>query len=268
MRRIVKMNKIWTYLKTKDFLKNFLGAIGTVVGAVLIVFFSLSYYTHHGAGIPVPALVGMPVEKAISTLEDQGFEYKIDSVYIMDKPPGTVTVQDPDAGTNVKEGRVIYLTVVTKLAPNVALPDLTDKTYLEAAALLGNDGLKVGDTIYRADIARDHVLQVTFGGQVLKPGDKLPKGSRVDMVLGDGQGASEVDIPELVNQDLDAAKFAIRGAQLSIGEITYQGPITDSANLVVVSQSPARTDSVTKTSIGTRVNLVVTQGKAQNELQP
>lgn len=262
------MNKIWTYLKSKDFLKNFLGAIGTVVAVVLIVFFSLRYYTNHGDGIPVPALVGKPVEQAISTLEDQGFQYKIDSVYIMDKAPGTVTVQDPDAGTSVKPGRMIYLTIVTRRAPNVSLPDLTDKTYLEAAALLGNDGLKVGDTIYRADIARDHVLQATFGGQVLKPGDKIPKGSRVDLVLGDGQGASEVDIPQLVNLDLDEARFALKNSGLTMGDITYQGAITDSANLVIVSQTPARTDSTSKTSIGTRVNLVVTQGTKTNEPQP
>jgi ABC-type transport system involved in Fe-S cluster assembly fused permease/ATPase subunit len=33
----------------------------------------------------------------------------------------------------------------------------------------------------------------------------------LDLVLGNGEGASEVDIPELINLDLDAAKFAIRG---------------------------------------------------------
>jgi hypothetical protein len=41
--------------------------------------------------------------------------------------------------------------------------------------------------------------------------------------LGDGAGASEVDIPELVNLDLDAAKFAIKGSSLTLGTITYQG---------------------------------------------
>ena len=41
----------------------------------------------------------------------------------------------------------------------------------------------------------------------------------------------------------------------------FQGSITDSSNVVVVSQSPMKTDSVTKVSIGTKINLVVTQGK-------
>ncbi|QKJ30649.1 PASTA domain-containing protein [Mucilaginibacter mali] len=261
------MSKVWAYLKTKYFLRNFFGAIGVVIAVVLIAFFSLGVYTKHGTGIPVPQLVGLKIEKATALLDEQGFEYKIDSVYILDKAPGTVTVQDPDAGTNVKEGRVIYLTVVTRLAPNVVLPDLHDVTYLEAVAALSNYGLKVGDTTYAADIARNKVLQIKFSGQVLKAGDKVPKGSVVDLVLGNGAGASEVEVPDVVNQDLDAARVAIIGGNLTVGTITYQGAITDSANLVVTQQFPAKTDSTSKVSLGTRINLTVTQAK-KNEQQP
>ncbi len=131
-------------------------------------------------------------------------------------------------------------------------------------ATISNYGLKVGDTTYRSDIARDRVLEVRFGGQIIKPGTKLPKGSRIDLVLGNGEGASEVDIPDLVNQDIDAAKFAIKGAGLTLGTITYQGTITDSTNLVVMAQSPMKTDSLSKVSIGTRINLTVAQGTKTN----
>lgn len=259
------MEKVWAYLKTKYFLRNFFGAIGVVIAVVLIAFFSLGVYTKHGTGIPVPQLVGLKLERATALLDEQGFEYKIDSVYILDKAPGTVTVQDPDAGIEVKEGRVIYLTVVTKLAPNVVLPDMHDMTYLEAVAALSNYGLKIGDTTYAADIARNKVLQIKFSGQVLRPGDKIPKGSVLDLVLGNGAGASEVDIPDVVNQDLDAARVAIIGGNLTVGTITYQGAITDSTNLVVVQQFPARTDSVSKVSLGTRINLTVTQAKKNEQ---
>lgn len=259
------MEKVWAYLKTIYFLRNFFGAIGVVIAVVLIAFFSLGIYTKHGTGIPVPQLVGLKIEKATALLDDQGFEYKIDSVYILDKTPGTVTVQDPDAGTEVKEGRVIYLTVVTRLAPNVVLPDIHDMTYLEAVAALSNYGLKIGDTTYAADIARNKVLQIKFSGQVLRPGDKIPKGSVLDLVLGNGAGASEVEIPDVVNQDLDAARVAIIGGNLTVGTITYQGAITDSTNLVVVQQSPAKTDSTSKVSLGTRINLTVSQAKKNEQ---
>ncbi|HEY8780650.1 MAG TPA: PASTA domain-containing protein [Mucilaginibacter sp.] len=255
------MSKFGAYLKTKQFRINLLLAICSVFLLILIISFGLGFYTRHGEGIPVPQLKGLSVEKAISLLNEQGFQYKIDSVYVLDEPPGAVIEQDPDPGTNVKENRTIYLTVVTRLAPNVALPDLTPYTYREAVATIANYGLKVGDTTYKPDIARDRVLEVRFAGQVMNPGAKIPKGSKIDLVLGNGEGASEVDIPDLVNQDVDAAKFAIKGAGLTLGTITYQGPVTDSTNLVVVAQSPMKTDSLSKVSIGTPINLTVSQGK-------
>jgi len=259
------MSKFWAYLKTKNFRNNLIMAIASVLAFILIVFFSLSYYTRHGTGIPVPQLKGLPVEKAMEILKDQGFDYKIDSVYVLDQAPGAVVEQDPDPGTNVKENRTIYLTVVTRLAPNVELPDLEPYTYREAVAIISNYGLKVGDTTYKSDIARDRILEVRFAGQPIKTGSKIPKGSKIDLVLGNGEGASEVDIPDLVNQDLDAAKFAIKGAGLKLGMVTKQGTITDTTNLVVVAQTPMKTDSVTKVSIGTPINLIVTQGKKTDE---
>lgn len=243
-------------------------AIVSVIAVVLIAFFSLGYYTRHGSGIPVPKLKGLTIDKAMAILKEQGFDYKIDSVFVQDVPPGTIVEQDPDAGTNVKENRVIYLTMVTLQAPDVALPDLEQSNYREAVATISNYGLKVGDTSYRSDIARDRILEVRYGGQVVKAGAKIPKGSRIDLVLGDGAGASEVEIPELVNLDLDAARFAIKGAGLTVGIVTYQGSITDSTNVVVVSQYPMKTDSLSKTSIGTRINITVSQGTKTDAAPP
>src|ERR1700748_3084647 len=134
------MSKFGTYLKTKSFRNTLLLAIGSVIAVVLIAFFSLSFYTHHGEGIPVPQLKGMQVERAINLLKDQGFGYHVDTVYVGDATPGTIIEQDPDAGTNVKENRVIYLTMVTLSAPPVALPDIEQTPYISAVATLSNAG--------------------------------------------------------------------------------------------------------------------------------
>ncbi len=254
------MSSFFAYLKSKTFFKNLLFAALTVLLVVLVIVFSLNYYTRHGSGIPVPKLIDMQISRASALLDEQGFRYKIDSVYLPDKDPGTVVQQDPDPGTNVKENRTIYLTVITKLAPNINLPNLENTTFREAIATITNAGLKVGDTTYRSDIALNRVLEVRFAGELIKPGAKLPKGSRIDLVLGDGKGASEVDIPDVTNLELDAAKFAISGALLTLGTVTYEGTITDSTKVVVKSQMPMKTDSTAKISIGTRINLTVAQG--------
>jgi beta-lactam-binding protein with PASTA domain len=255
------MSKFGAYLKTTSFRKTILLAIGSVIAVVLIAFFSLSFYTNHGSGIPVPMLKGMPIQKAINILKDQGFDVHIDTVYVGDAPPGTVIEQDPDPETSVKENRMIYLTMVTLKAPPVDLPDIEQMPYIQAVATLQNNGLKVGDTTYRADIALNVVLETKLAGQTIKTGTRIPKGSKIDLVLGDGVGASEVEVPDLTNRDLDEVRFVLKNSNLGVGTITYEGAITDSSNVVVVSQSPMKTDSVIKVSIGTKINLVVTQGK-------
>ena len=264
------MGNFGTYLKTKQFRINLFLAFFAVFAVILIAFYSLGAYTRHGSGIPVPELKGLAVEKAMGLLKEQGFEYKIDSVYVLDRDPGSVIEQDPDPGTNAKEGRTIYLTVVTRLAPPVALPDLEPYTYREALSVISNYGLKVGDTIYKYDIARDRILEVRFAGQPIKPGAKIPKGSRLDLVLGNGEGASEVEIPDLVNQDLDAAKMVIKQSGVILGTITYQGQITDSTSVTVIAQSPMKTDTSGKVSNGTKINLTVSQTKKETapSLQP
>jgi beta-lactam-binding protein with PASTA domain len=255
------MSKFGDYLKTKSFRNNILLAIGSVIVVVLIAFFSLGFYTDHGSGIPVPKLKGLSVDNAINVLKEQGFGYVVDSVYILDKSPGTIVEQDPDPGTNVKENRIIYLTMVSRLAPNVSLPVIEQIPYITAAATLASYGLKVGDTVYRSDIARDMVLEARFAGQPIKAGTKIPKGSKIDLVLGNGAGAAEVEIPDLIGQDLDAAKFVIKNAGLTLGTILRQGAVTDTSNAVVVAQSPMPADSTAKVSIGTTINLTITQGK-------
>lgn len=254
------MAKFFEYLKTASFRKNLLIAITSVAAIVLIVFFSLGSYTRHGTGIPVPMLKGLSFERAVQLLDQQGFEYKIDSVYVLDQKPGTVVEQDPDPSTNVKKNRTIYLTIVTQQAPDVTLPELENSTFREVISTISNFGLKLGDTTYISDIARDRVLEIRFAGQRLHAGSKLPKGSRLDLVLGDGRGASEVEIPDLINQELDAAKFVISQSGLTLGTITYEGMIADSTTAIVVAQSPMRSDSLSKTSIGTRINLTVSEG--------
>ncbi|MBB6499372.1 PASTA domain-containing protein [Pedobacter cryoconitis] len=255
------MAKFINYLQTKSFRNNLLAAIATVAILLFIAFFSLRYYTKHGQGLNVPAVKGLSFNQAVSKLEDLGLRYEVDSVYIMDMPPGTVIDQDPEANTFVKDNRTIYLTINTAQAPNVKFPEIQFKSFIEAQSIIHSFGLKVGDTVYKADISKDVVLEVSFGGQAIKPGDVIPKGSKIDMLLGDGRGNEDVDIPALLGFTKGEAAFSLRGSNLKLGTITYEGAITDTANAVIVAQSPALTDSVSKVKIGTPINITLSNKK-------
>jgi len=251
------MSKFFTYLKTNTFRKNLIIAVISVFAFLLIVFYSLGLYTRHGEGIPVPNLKGMSIEEAVQALEAKGFRYQIDSVYVGDKPPGQVIEQDPDPNTNVKQNRTIYLTIITRLAPDVKFPDIEGKSFLEARSIINNFGLKLGDTTYVSDVARDVVLKFSANGRTLRVGQALPKGSRINLVLGDGMGASEVDLPNLLGFTLSEATFALKGSSLNLGMVSYEGTVTDTLNAKVIKQLPALSDSLSKVSIGTRVDLVL-----------
>ena len=252
------MSKFFKYLATPEFRKQLIIAIVSVLVLVMVLFVSLRYYTRHGEGKPVPNLKGLSVENAVQLLESEGFRYQIDSVFIMDKKAGLVLEQDPDPNTNVKYNRMIYLTIVSSQTPDVNFPDIENKTLVEAQAMLSNYGLKIGDTTYQADIARDAILGFSFAGQAISIGQKIPKGSRIDLILGDGFGASEVDLPDLIGLTLSEAMFSIKGASLTLGSTTYDGVVRDSANAKIIMQTPSFIpDSLNKISIGTRINLVL-----------
>lgn len=247
------MSKLLLYLRTDVFRKNLIYALIAFVGLFLVIYFGLKIYTKHGDSQEVPLLKGLTIDEAKQILDKAGLEYQVDSVYQMDAKPGLVIEQDPEAKALVKSGRTLYLTVITKIAPEIAFPDLIEKNLVEASAIIKNHSLKLGEHIYINDIARDVVLDVKFEGQPIRPGRMIAKGSAITLVLGNGRGANEVEVPILTNLTLSEAKFALQGLGLSLG--TISGTITDSLTARVIAQSPDSTARII--GIGSPVNLTL-----------
>lgn len=247
------MSKLLLYLRTDTFRKNLIYALIALGILFLLVYFGLRVYTKHGDSQETPLLKGLTIGEATAILNKAGLEYRIDSVYQVDAKPGLVIEQDPEAKSLVKSGRTVYLTIITRIAPEIAFPDIVDKNLIEASAILRNHSLKESDPIYVNDIARDVVLDVQFAGQPIKAGRLISKGSQVTLVLGNGRGANEVEIPNVIGLTLSEAKFAIQGLGLDIG--TISGVVTDSVSARIVAQSPDVTAKVI--SIGSSINLTL-----------
>ncbi len=250
------MNQLFAYIKNPTFRKQLLIVFIAFVLILIAMNIFLRYYTKHGEGQKVPNFKRQTLENAISIIEEQGLRYQIDSVYVLDKPPGVVVEQDPDPFTLVKPNRIIYLTVTTRRIPKVMMPDIENVDIREALAIIENYGLKLGDTIYRSDIARDVVLEVRTGDKIVEQGTNIPKGTVLDLVLGDGLGANTVAVPNLLGLTVKQAVALIKRASLTPGRITYSG-IKDSLKATVSIQKPEPTDSVTKVSIGSRIDLIL-----------
>lgn len=257
------MSKLLLYLRTDVFRKNLIYALIAIVGIFLGVYFGLKMYTKHGDSQEVPVLKGLTISEAKEILDKAGLEYKIDEVYQMDAKPGLVIEQDPEATSLVKSGRTIYLTIISEVAPEVPFPDLIEKNLVEATAIIRNNSLKIADTIYINDIAKDVVLDVKFAGQPIKAGRMISKGSAITLVLGNGRGASEVEIPVLTGLTLSEAKFALLGLGLTVGNIT--GSVTDSASARVIAQSPDSTSRFI--SIGSPIHLTLSNDNPVSETE-
>lgn len=249
------MKKFLAYLRTDIFRKNLIIALVFVTALILVVFFALRMYTRHGETVPVPDLKGLHIDDALRILKNQEFDYDLDSIYQVDAQPGLVIDQDPIMDTQVKKNRTIYLTIITRSAPEITFPELRELTFIEAESLLKSYGLKRGDTTYVPDIARDVVLEVLFGGEPLQAGNVIPKGSTIDLRLGDGRGGNQVSVPDLTGLTLMEARFALQGVSLNLGKLLYLGPVTDSLAAKVVSQDPEAGPNLI--GIGSPIDLIL-----------
>ena len=190
----------------------------------------------------IPAVVGLSIDQARKTLESQGFEIQIqDSIYNDTIPPLQVIKQFPDADNLVKVNRTVYLTINRALAPEVDMPNLLSMTFRNAEMVLRRYGLKLGDTLFKPDFARNSVLDQQYKGESIKPGTKIQQGSEITLVLGNGVGI-EFIVPDLFGLNYREARSAISEAGLIVGSVVPDADVKDTMNAFVYRQNPDRYD--------------------------
>lgn len=239
------MKEFFQFLKSGRFIVNLLAALTLVTLLLGFVYRWLDSYTDHGNSVTVPDLKGMTVTQAEAFLKTKNLSYKIadSSVFMLDKPHGTIVEHEPQPDEKVKQGRTIYLTITRSIAPLVKLPLLKDVSLRQAEAILEANGLKVGKQIFKPDLAKNAVLAVLVNGKEIGTDDEIPKGSVVDLVVGDGLGNTQVAVPELIGLTFEEAIFVLKGSSLNIGSVFYEGVVTDTLLARVSKQIPAPGDS-------------------------
>ena len=194
--------------------------VAIIILLLLVLFFSffflyLPWSTNHGEAITVPNLKGLSMEEAGELLEDRNLEFEVtDSTFTPDLKPLTVLSQYPLENSKVKQGRKIYLTINTETAPMIRLPKLTEMS------------------------VRSAEQQVKYQGTKMEAGTLIAKGSKITLVIGNGTGDIEIDVPCVEGKGFDEAQIIIKGSGLQIGTIIYDPASTEPAG-VVFRQNPA-----------------------------
>jgi beta-lactam-binding protein with PASTA domain len=192
---------------------------------LLFVFFViyLPNYTNHGESVTVPELEGMHHNELEQFLQarDLRYEVNLDSGFVSEARPLSVLKQNPKPGTKVKQNRKIYVTLNAENAPLIKMPGLVNTQLKNAQEILANYGLVRGDIVYVPDIGLNVVLEQKYRGRDIKEGFEIPKGSQIDLVVGDGYGNQSLAIPNLVGMDDADAEFLILGSGLRLGNVNY-----------------------------------------------
>jgi len=230
---------LFKFITNKPLWVNITAAIGLILVLVVILFFSLKAITNHGEDAVVPSITGQNVTAAIKTLESKGFKVEIiDSIFIDTLARLSVIKQAPEADVKVKEGRTIYLTINKAVAPEVEMPSLIGYSYKSAELMLQSLNLKMGDTSYRPDFARNSILEQLYNNKTIKEGTKIPMGSTISFVLGSGIGNTEMNVPNLVGLKVSDAIANMQSMHLNVGTIVAYDAIADTLNAFVVEQRP------------------------------
>jgi beta-lactam-binding protein with PASTA domain len=194
-----------------------------LTGAILVVgFFNLylPHTTNHGQTITVPNLQGMHINQLEEFLGDRDLEYQIDdSAYHAGAQPFIVFQQYPLPGTKVKQHRKIYISINSRNPPLVKMPNLLNRSFLNAQRELENNGLLLGETKLIPDLAFNAVLKQQMNGQDIAPGAQISKGSKIDLVIGDGLSNRELEVPDLSGMVLDEAITLLQGSGLQKGSV-------------------------------------------------
>ncbi|GAD05357.1 hypothetical protein HQ45_02795 [Porphyromonas crevioricanis] len=177
-----------------------------LVLSLLIVFVLGSFtdiYTSHGQEREVPMLKGLTQQQAVEKLETLDLKCEVvDSVHLgynRNVLPGAIVESVPEAGSKVKPGRIIFLTVNAFSPQKGTIPDLKDLSLRQAVSVLKSIGFTNVRQRYISGDFLDLVSAVeTADGREIRPGDRIALSDPLVLVVIRG-GFSLVDSlqPEL-----------------------------------------------------------------------
>ncbi len=215
--------------KTKSFKDVLLHVLVMLVVLTLLVlgffYLYLPSLTNQGESLTVPNLEGMSFDKVDEVLTSRKLRYEVqaDSSYSAEHPPFTILKQYPVAGSKVKENRKISLSLNAANPPVVKMPRLKDGSVKNAQMVLESFGLVLGEIEYKPDLYQNVVLEQMYKGKKIEEGVAIHKGSKIDLIVGDGLGNTLLSVPDVSGLDLEDAELLVVGSGLKLGSVVY-GP--------------------------------------------
>ena len=240
-----------------------LAIILALICAIPLSLLAMNAINGIGSGrVKVPDVVGMTEEQAYEALSQAGLEYELGTSVSSDKyDDGDVVSTDPSAGTKVKKGSTVVITLAKSSSDTKskkkAVPDVRELTLSDARDTLTEQGFKVGTVSYKYD---DSAEKGTVISQSPGAGTSANEGSTVSLTVSSGREEQTVEMPSITGLSESAARSAIAKAGLSVGTVSEE--YSDESVGTVISQGVSPGTSVKK---GESVSFVISKGKKPSE---
>ncbi len=200
--------------------------------------------------VVVPELTGRNVVYCLELLTDLGLNIKVrDSQYSNRIPKHHVLHQHPDPGVEMKKGRDVQI-IISKGRQRIFMPDLRQLSLEQAALIVEGNDLQ---TTVISHAYSDKYLKNRVMAQFPGAGERIDKGSAVNLLVSRGQRARACIMPRLEGLSLASALFKLESFGLHPGTISSRKSAEKPDN-TILTQDPRAGDRVTEADL---VNLVV-----------
>lgn len=223
--------------------------LGFALGAFLAFgkFWSLNEVT-------VPDVVGKQLNTAREMLTSQNLRVSVSEAYNDKVPSGYVISQQPEAGTVVKEQRMITI-IVSKGGEITTVPDLRGLSRRDAELQIKNSGLVLGrvDEQFSNDAPLNTVI-----GQNPRPPAQINKGTTIDLVISKGPSPKKVILPDFRGTPVNTVSTQLESLKLKMGTVNEAASDKYPAG-TIIDQNPSPSTEVEE---GSTVDFTVAKGSS------
>lgn len=201
----------------------------------------------------LPNVIGKTKEQARKQLTDMGFEVKVELNVNESVPAGEVYAQDPEAGTKLREGNTVTISVSAGIGES-KVPDVKGLSINDASLKLEEAGFTAVPKEEESDtVEKDKVTRTKP-----KAGTKVKRGADIEVYVS--LGPSTVAVLNVVGLDSTTA-----AAQL--GQEDFQVVTEQEASDTVPVGKVIRTDPVANTKVARASTVTIYISSGPNEVK-
>ncbi|MBP2626452.1 MAG: serine/threonine protein kinase with sensor(s) [Firmicutes bacterium] len=221
-----------------------------LVGFMIGAFLSFGKFWSNNE-VTVNNVVGKQIDIARNILSNQNLRVSESEAFSDKVPVGCVISQYPEAGTVVKEQRMIVL-VISKGGEVAVVPDLRGLNRRDAELKIKNAGLVVGrvDEQFNTDIPADTIIS-----QQPRPPVQVNKNTSIDLVISKGAGPRKFAVPDFRGTPVNTIGTQLDSLKLKQGKVTEEASDKYPPG-TIIGQNPT---PATEVSEGTIVDLIVSK---------